>query len=178
MPTSPLDQLADIHLPESVSVWPLASVWWILLFALVAVIAALLAMRLHKKRNAYRGVAAHLLDEAWANVDTANPAIFLQKTNRLLRETAFTAYGNDFCTTLTGDDWLCWLDSTVNKAPSSFRHDLGNALSDALYQPAPQVDVEKVYSLSRFWLLHHHRKGVSSTQRMHALTPNKESTHV
>ena len=46
----PLAELRDIHLPEAVSLWPLAPGWWLLLALIAAVLGLSIAVWLRRYR--------------------------------------------------------------------------------------------------------------------------------
>ena len=48
---NPLDQLADIHLPDPVSWWPLAPGWWMLLGLAVSIFIAVALLVAARKRK-------------------------------------------------------------------------------------------------------------------------------
>jgi len=110
MPTnaSPLDQLIDIHLPNSVSWWPLAPGWWALMGLFILTLIIALRVLKHKKRNSYRETAKAQLEEAYANLQStpAATAQYLQAVNIILKRTALTAQSKTFSAAIKGEEWL------------------------------------------------------------------------
>lgn len=153
---SPLDQLADIHLPDSVSWWPLASGWWALLALLVIVLIAVLLWRRRLKQNHYRKLAQQELDAIYSSYQsTQNAAKFLHDISVLLRRTALTAHPKTFNASIKGQAWLDWLDSVCLNPIAQFNSESGQQLLTASYQKDPQIDAAALYHLSRFWLSEH-----------------------
>lgn len=59
-----LSQLTDIHLPESISFWPIAWGWWVLFLLLVLLIfGSFVWIFRYKKRNRYRKQALAAFDQ-------------------------------------------------------------------------------------------------------------------
>ena len=104
-PASPLDQLKDIHLPDPVSIWPLAWPWWAMLIALVSLIA-FSVYRYNK--NQWRRQALKQL----STITTLDEVICIQQCNRLLKQVALYRFGQT-CASLSGEKWLEFLDNKV-----------------------------------------------------------------
>ena len=105
---NPLEQLKDIHLPADVAWWPLAWPWWLLIILLLSlpVVARYLI-----RRNRWRKQALRQLD----SIDTSDSNACLQQCNRLLKQVALFRYGPS-CAPLSGEPWLAFLDSKVERA--------------------------------------------------------------
>lgn len=167
---SPLDQLADIHLPDPVGWWPLAPGWWVLLaLAIVAVIIFLLVRR-RAALNRYRKLARAELDKIYSAYQTdQDAATLLQNISVLLRRTALTAYPQTFNASIKGQAWLEWLDSVIpqKKADNNLRFssDVGHAFTSASYQKNPTVDTQAIHQLCVHWIENHstqHQKTLAS----------------
>lgn len=157
---SPLDQLADIHLPDAVSWWPLAPGWWALLILLALAIIAFFVWRHKAKQNNYRAQAQQQLNSIYARYqESENAAAFLHEVSVLLRRTALTAYPNTFNASIKGQAWLDWLDRVCpadKKNPQLlFNSSCGDQLLTASYQKNPTVDATALYNLCRYWLAQH-----------------------
>lgn len=154
--TNPLDELADIQLPEGVSWWPLAPGWWILIALAIIIATAIYCWRRHHQRNAYRQLALAELQQAYQNFQQqASTAIYLQKVSNILRRTAMSAYPKSFNSSIKGDDWLSWLDTHCPATQDSFAQGTGRALLVGPYQQAPQVDIDALHQLCTHWVLQH-----------------------
>jgi hypothetical protein len=127
--SSPLDRLADIHLPAGVSWWPLAPGWWILLALLILAAAGFFYWRHRKQQNHYRIVAQQELDAIYAHyVESQDAAAYLQALSVLLRRAALTAYPNSFNASIKGSRWLNWLDTVCPALEPKFSGELGQNL--------------------------------------------------
>lgn len=179
---SPLDQLADIHLPTSVSWWPLAPGWWALLALLVIAFIAIFVWRYRMQQNRYRKLARHELDRIYNEYqNTRDAAKFLHETSVLLRRTALTAYPQTFNASIKGHAWLAWLDSVcpqknAGTAPR-FDSECGQQLLTASYQKNPAIDAASLYAVCSYWLAQHR----NHRQKMPTRKPAKtvaEAPHV
>ncbi len=130
-------QLQDIHLPESASFWPLAAGWWIL-FALIVAIAIWLTFKAIKKakQRTYRKkiLAKFKVLEEKLKTDPSNAVI--AEINTLLRQLAITYYPRSKVASLTGGDWLHFLDKTGDT--HDFSRGAGRILIEAPYQSDKQ----------------------------------------
>ncbi len=186
--SSPLDQLADIHLPDGVSWWPLAPGWWILLALLVIASIGFFIWRQRKQQNHYRIVAQHQLAGIYADYQqTQNAGAYLQALSLLLRRTALTAYPHSFNASIKGNEWLSWLDTVCPAMTEKFSGELGESLLSSAYQKNPQLDVNSLHQLSSQWINLHrnHRQKLStsklSTSKQGApkkVTTTAEANHV
>jgi hypothetical protein len=175
---SPLDQLADIHLPDGVSWWPLAPGWWILLALLAITIVGFFIWRNRKQQNYYRVIAQHQLAGIYADYQqTQDAGAYLQALSQLLRRTALTAYPNSFNASIKGKDWLHWLDSVCPAATEKFSGEIGQSLLNSAYQKNPQVDVNELHRLSSEWIKLHrnYRQRIPAPKKLKA---NAEANHV
>ena len=175
---SPLDQLADIHLPDGVSWWPLAPGWWILLALLAIAIVGFFIWRNRKQQNYYRVIAQHQLAGIYADYQqTQDAGAYLQALSQLLRRTALTAYPNSFNASIKGKDWLNWLDSVCPPATEKFSGEIGQSLLSSAYQKNPQVDVNELHRLSSEWITLHrnYRQRIPAPKKQKT---NAEANHV
>lgn len=175
---SPLDQLADIHLPDSVSWWPLAPGWWALLALLVLVLIIVCLWRRRLKQNHYRKLAQQELDSIYSNYQqTQNATAFLHEISVLLRRTALTAYPKTFNASIKGQAWLEWLDRVYFNPAMQFNSEVGQQLLTASYQKNPQIDAQALHQLCRLWLLEHRNQRQKSPTRK-PLKTAAEANHV
>jgi len=146
-PASPLDQLKDIHLPEAVSIWPLAWPWWVLIICILALVA--LAVYWHKKNQWRRQALSQL-----KNIDTQDNLLCIQQCNRLLKQVALYRHGQS-CASLSGEKWLNFLDSKVKKVIFS------EQLNEFAYAPdqpthtSASIDVIQLKKAVECWIRKH-----------------------
>jgi len=126
-------QLQDIHLPESASFWPLAFGWWIL-FAIIILIATwviIKALKRAKQKRHQRKILAKF--KALEKKLKANPNnATIAKINTLLRQLAITYYPRTKIASLTGADWLHFLDESGGT--KDFSRGAGRILIEAPYR--------------------------------------------
>lgn len=180
--SSPLEQLADIHLPDRVSWWPLAPGWWILLALICMTAAGVWLWRRHKAQNFYRTIAQHQLAGIYADLQqTQNAAAYLQALSLLLRRTALTAHPHSFNAAIKGKDWLQWLDDTCPALSKKFSGDIGQPLLRSAYEKNPQLDISELHQLSSEWIKLHrnHRQKITAPKKSKTITAEiKETSHV
>jgi hypothetical protein len=177
--SSPLDQLADIHLPDSVSWWPLAPGWWILLGLLVFIVVMVILWRKHQRAGRYRKAAVELLQAAWNEYQThRQTSIYLQQLSEILRRVARTTYGSLFNASIKGDAWLQWLDQSCPALKAGFASGPGRILLSGPYQKNPHAELEPLHQLSLEWIRQHSSKRLLLKQRRKKTADNAEVQHV
>ena len=150
MPTTQLP-LKDIHLPEAIGWWPLAIGWWLLvvLIALLIVFLYWFYKRLTRK-SAIKAAKKNLA------IIKENPALDnnqkLREISMLVRRVAISLSPRAEAASLTGQQWLAFLDKSLTGAP--FSEGCGQLLADAPYrntQPTEQ-EISQLISLCEDWL--------------------------
>jgi hypothetical protein len=150
MPTAQLP-LKDIHLPEAIGWWPPAIGWWLLvvLIALLIVFLYWFYKRLTRKsaiRAAKKNLAAIKQNPALDNRKK------LHELSMLIRRVAISVNPRTEVASLTGRQWLAFLDKSLTGAP--FSEGCGQLLADAPYrntQPTEQ-EISQLISLCEDWL--------------------------
>ena len=134
-------QLQDIHLPESASFWPLAVGWWVLL-AMIILIATWIIIktikRAKQKRLQRKILAKFTALEKKLKANPSNATV--AEINTLLRQLAITYYPRTEIASLTGGDWLHFLDESGNT--HDFSRGAGRILIEAPYQSETQLDMQ------------------------------------
>ena len=150
MPTTQLP-LKDIHLPEAIGWWPPAIGWWLLAVLIVLLIVFLywLYKRLTRK-TAIKTAKKNL------SIIKENPALDnnqkLRDLSMLVRRVAISVSPRAEVASLTGQQWLAFLDKSVKGAP--FSEGCGQLLTEAPYrniQPTEQ-EISQLISLCEDWL--------------------------
>ncbi|MBS7543962.1 DUF4381 domain-containing protein [Ancylobacter oerskovii] len=145
-----LSRLADIVVPPPVPWWPPAPGWWILLAALLAAILILLAAgSRHYRRNAYRREALAALDR----LGTVSDAAGIAAVSAVLKRTALVAYPRRQVASLTGGEWLAFLERTSGRGDFAALGFAG-ALSGG-----PAGDGAALLAAARHWVRRHREEG-------------------
>ena len=154
----PLPQLRDIHLPAEPSMWPLAIGWWIVLVLLIVIVVLLfIKIRQYKKFKRYQTELLKQFEylEASFRKKPCNQSI--AKINTLLRQVAVNTYPREDTASLTGNDWLTFLDKSGNT--NKFTQGEGKVLIEAPYQmeaalnePNTSFHHDKFITLTRAWI--------------------------
>lgn len=143
--------LRDIHLPEAIGWWPPAIGWWLLLILIPLLL--LLIVLLYKKltRKTPVKTAKRLLIEITNNKDLDATAK-LEAISVLLRRTVISHYSREDSASLTGDEWLAFLDQPLEE--KSFSTGPGRLLLTGPYQSKPpsETEIMGLIELSKRWL--------------------------
>ncbi len=132
-------QLQDIHLPGSASFWPLAFGWWILLVMIISVATWLVIKvikRAKEKRHQHKILDKFKSLEKKLKTKPSNATI--AEINTLLRQLAITYYPRTEVASLTGSDWLYFLDESGST--HEFSRGAGRILIEAPYQLENQLE--------------------------------------
>jgi Domain of unknown function (DUF4381) len=152
-PQQQLD-LKDIHLPETVSWWPPAVGYWIVLSCTVICIMTYLSIKAYRKRHAIKRSALHefnLIKKSYAS--NSNKKQLVTSLSELLRRAAISTYPLSDCAGLTGKQWLSWLDKQLSKSTLNFSDGPGYLLTDFIYSSSQQAnDIDDLMSLTLQWL--------------------------
>ena len=166
-----LAQLADIHLPEPVGLWPPAPAWWILALFIIAGLffGARKAVAVWRQRR----FCAHALLElerifdqfAAADaqyLDTARLR-YVNAFNSVLRRVALVHFPDSAVASLGGDEWVRFLHA--NGSCMNLDRELAAALSHGRFQPTISVDASRLHSFGREWIRSMYRRRRGSSGR-------------
>ena len=150
-PTATLE-LRDIHAAAAPALWPPAPGWWLLAVLLIALLAVG-SLWLLRRYRAYR-LKRQIMDELDAlsdsNIDI-NKEEFLMKLSILLRRIALRRYSREQVASLTGSDWLQFLDATGGNG--DFEHGIGQVLEVGPYRPQNrELPAGELLALARRWI--------------------------
>ncbi|TAJ87400.1 DUF4381 domain-containing protein [Reyranella sp.] len=136
-----LSNLRDIVMPPEVALWPPAPGWWILLAGAVAMAVIFAGMIIARyRRNAYRRAAL-------AALDNAEPG----DISTILKRAALAAWPRTEVASLTGTDWLAFLDRTART--NVFTQGAGRDLEAMAFGGAG--DKQAVLTAARSWVRRH-----------------------
>ena len=144
--------LRDIHAAPPPTFWPPAPGWWLLAAVLLVtlVILVLWAYRHYRMVQQKRQIMLELerLSDCYSK---DNIPEFITGVSTLLRRVALRRYARDRVASLTGPDWLRFLDATGGAG--GFEDGVGQVLESGPYQPAlNEVPTEELLSLVRLWI--------------------------
>ncbi len=153
--------LKDIHLPEPISWWPLASGWWLLLACLVLLaVIVFFIKKVHKSKQLNREINIEIKKIKTQFRRTKNKYELAQSLSILLRRSSISFYSEKDIAGLTGEQWLAFLDDTTSETNGSsnakkFQSKTGNALIVAPYLPKTSnfdFDAQALVRLCENWL--------------------------
>ncbi len=148
--------LRDIHLPPVPDFWPPAPGWWLLAIVGTGLFlyAAWQLWRLYRRRHRRREVLTSLsaIGQAFR---PEKAAWFAAEVSGLLRRVALQRYPRPQVASLTGDDWLRFLDETGGNG--AFRAGPGKVLGTGPYVAQTEVNPESVLGLAREWINRNYR---------------------
>src|SRR4051794_5883780 len=106
-----LNQLRDIHYPESISWWPPAWGWYLLfLLSMVMVIALIYLYKLYKQKKPKRFALSYLQNLYKTYQHTNNSVEIASEISLVLKQVALHYYPREQVGKLQGEDWLAFLE--------------------------------------------------------------------
>lgn len=150
----PLAGLRAYHLPDAPSWWPPAPGWWVLaLLLLVAAVSSAWWIARRRRCHAAARQAERELGQLHANLKEHGDArAFVRGLSKLLRRFALAAFARREVASLTGDDWLKFLDR--HGGGGRFLAGPGRQLLEAPYRPSVDVSTEDLLVLVQEWIRH------------------------
>jgi hypothetical protein len=147
-----LPQLQDIHLAANPSWWPLAIGWWLLISILIFLLAWLfLKLRQHAKLKKQRREILAKLNVLETNLNKSTCNEVVGDINILLRQLAIHYYPRKKIASLTGYNWLQFLDQSGKT--SGFSKGAGRILIEAPYQPETASRQDQNFNKEEFFPL-------------------------
>ncbi|MCP3674309.1 MAG: DUF4381 domain-containing protein [Gammaproteobacteria bacterium] len=144
---NPLDNLRDIHLPEPVSAWPPAPGWWILAI-LVLVLIVWIVLKIRENYNQKQLLRVSLSSAIQLEQDYQNhkdPQLLVREYSSLLRRIALARFPRHEVASLTGSNWLTFLDDSAKE--NLFDCEAGKLLLFSPYQK-PVETIEQLHQLT------------------------------
>lgn len=143
--------LRDIHAAAAPSLWPPAPGWWVLSVLLIAILAMSTLWLLHRYRlHRQKRKIMDELESLSVCYKEQNSGEFLTRLSILLRRIALRRYSRERVASLTGSDWLRFLDATGGNG--DFEHGVGQFLETGPYRPHPgELPAEALLGLARRW---------------------------
>ena len=107
-----LKDLRDIHTPDSVSLWPLAPGWWILLVLIPLLILLIRYLLKRKAKPKIKKLASVELQNILADYEIQrNGFKTVSEISLFIRKVLVAKNGNQEVAGLIGNDWLAYLDN-------------------------------------------------------------------
>lgn len=145
MPQAQQLPLADIHLPDQISIWPPAYGWWILtLLVLTALFFIARAVKNWRAARIQKNIAIGELHAVDLNQATA-----WQQINEILKRAAMEYYSREQVASLTGLKWKAFLLQNLKKNAIAFDDNWLN------FAYLPEIDAQQVKDYHQFaeqWL--------------------------
>jgi hypothetical protein len=137
-----LDRLHDVVAPLPVPWWPPAPGWyWVLGTLMLLLVVALVRGLLSWQRNRYRREAlAEWRRQETLLRDPSQRTVALAGLAELIKRTALSAFPREQVASLTGPDWLAFLDRTGST--KDFTAGPGEILEKAAYDPRTASELD------------------------------------
>lgn len=146
-------QLADIHLAAKPSAWPPAPGWWILFFLLLGLISfSIIKFVQFRRAKKHQKQILKALEQLEKKLQKDQSTEAISDINILLRRLALAHYPRKTIASLTGQDWLKFLDQSGNT--KDFSQGAGKLLADAPYLASipKSADVKGLSSVVKKWV--------------------------
>lgn len=130
-----LEQLHDIEGLDSVSAWPLAMGWWVLIAIGIALMAACLCGIFYwlAFRRSWKHDTLKKLADLEQQLESIPAKESLMQLSEYLRRIALRRFSRSECAGLVGNDWLQWL---ARHDPKKYDWEMrGRLLIEAPYAP-------------------------------------------
>ena len=142
-----LPELRDIHLPEGVSIWPLAYGWWLIPIVLCGAWGLMHLIRFLRLKSK-KIYAQKLLKDVSLTSHQAAAA----KMSEILRRICVLKYPEALC--LSGEDWVKFLASHTKENLSK---NIAELLKNAPYMPQGSLekaedDVKALQEFCKRWI--------------------------
>jgi hypothetical protein len=154
--SSLLEQLHDIEGLDSISWWPLAPGWWVLITLCVIILCLLAWFALSKLafRLSWKSDTLHKLAFLEGNLSESTARETVIALSEYLRRIALRRFPRKECAGLTGEAWLKWLASRDPKSYDWVKR--GGFLIDAPYAPVdasmPASEIKELIQAVKNWV--------------------------
>ncbi len=148
-------ELADIHIPAKPSAWPPALGWWILLALLITLLTVLVIKFIrYKKLKKQQQRILQALAKLEGKLRKDRNTVALAEINILLRRLALMRYPRKQIASLTGKNWIDFLDNSGNT--QDFSKGAGRVLADVPYlaQMPEKIDIKELSRVVKKWVKH------------------------
>lgn len=182
-----LAQLADIHLPEPVSLWPPAPGWWIL--AILVLVLALWASRkgfAASRRSKIKAQALAELERCYSNYandlgnDSSNDSNrlmlrYVNEANSVLKRVALVHFPGTAVAGLGGPEWVDFIRD--NGESGLLTSENADALSHGRFQTKLEINVDDMNNFATQWIASlYDSQGQLQNERLKPQTARVEET--
>ncbi|MCL1076892.1 DUF4381 domain-containing protein [Parashewanella spongiae] len=141
-----LQNMKDIHTPDPIGLWPLASGYWLLIvLAIILIVGIFLLIRRYVKQTAPKKAAMNALN----NINTSGENCAVE-INAVLKRAAMSYISRATVASSDGEEWHQWLDKSL---PDNMQGKFA-ALLNKRYQKDGLTTQENIelMELAKFWL--------------------------
>lgn len=147
---NPLNQLKDIHLPENVSIWPLAPVWYLFVFlCLLLIVFTLVWLKRRNKLKVQNSAISRIKSLEAGYRANGDSGLLLREISMVIRRYAMHKFGSQSAS-IIGQEWLEFLDKTGGNG--QFSKGAGKILATGPYARNPNYNVKLLIDISINWL--------------------------
>ena len=157
---NPLEQLRDIHLPDTPGLWPLAPGWWLLIILSVTLIAAItLFIIRYRTKNRYRKLANQEADQLMQDLQTSNSEQsekrYFEQAMALLKRTSLHRSPSDKMAAMSANHYLEQLNQHCKKPV--FSEQVCDQIAESIYKPQsqPNIDIQHFHQMMKTWIKSH-----------------------
>lgn len=149
-PTTLLNQLRDIHLPEPIGWWPLAMGWWLVIAATCFILLGIGYYYWHKRYPSTLRIALTLLTKLQQRQMQQPDQNYLAELSIIIRRVALTRFPRSDVAYLHNDAWLRFLDHTGKT--TAFTQGPGQCLAQGPYRQHTDINWSAVFSCVTQWM--------------------------
>ncbi|BCA97019.1 membrane protein [Legionella antarctica] len=146
-----LAQLKDIHLPESIGWWPLASGYYVLIFFILFLIITLIYVTYKRHANALAKKQALQLLKSYKEQyeKDQNAPLASARISELLRRVALVYYPRSEVASIIGDAWVEFLNQTSKGI--DFKP-VKSMLLDSPFKTSETVNLKPLITRAQRWI--------------------------
>ena len=149
MATNPLADLKDLHSPTSISVFPLAPGWYLLLIMVILFFGIIIWLKFRKQTKRSRVKEIYALFENLEQNSTNNTQL-LADLSIFLKRVAISQFPDQQIQLKFGKEWLLFLDQTGKT--TEFSNGIGKCLANTYQANAQSDDYHALFKLIKEWL--------------------------
>lgn len=151
-----LNQLKPNHLPDQISIWPIAYGWWIVL-ALTLILLCIITILCvcYYKKTQYRRraltIAKHISEQYQQHHDIKT---FTSDCNKLLKQVVLSVFPRSEVANLYGQAWIDFLKNHCSEC--EYTDKAIGILGESQYKPVVDDKITYLYPFICHWIKKHH----------------------